>query len=54
MYIIGCTCNRKLCKKITLKKCITERLNKIDENNSKKEGGRVLIINVLEGDIFDG
>ena len=42
MEIIGCTRTGNLGKKITSKKCITERLMKRDENNSKK--GREIIL----------
>ena len=43
MEIIGCTRTGKLGKKITPKKCMTEILMKRDENNTKKEGERILM-----------
>ena len=54
MDIILCTCTRKLGRQITPKKYTTERLNKRDENNSKKEGEIILIRKTLENSICDG
>ena len=41
--IIECTRTGKFGKKITSKKYITEILMKREENNSKKEGERIMI-----------
>ena len=49
---MGCSCTRKLGKKITLKRCMTEGLEK-NMKNSKKEGERVLIRRTWEGNICD-
>ena len=43
MDIIGYTRTRKLVKKITSNKCMAERLMKRCENNSKREGERIII-----------
>ena len=54
MDIIGYTQTRKLGKKITPEKYMTERLKKIDENNSKNEGELILVRKTRESNICDG
>ena len=43
MDIIGCIRTINLGNKITSNKCMTGRLQKIDENNSKNEGEIILV-----------
>ena len=54
MDTIGWTCNGKLGKKITPRKCMTERFMKRDENNCKKEGEIILIGKSWEINVCDG
>ena len=54
MDIIGYTCTRNLINKLLLKKCMTERLKKIEEDNFKKEGERILVSKTWEGNICYG
>ena len=51
MEIIECNHTRKLDKKMTYKKCMTERLMKIDENNFKRREKGLLLGNP-EKEIF--